>query len=310
MLRRTSRILRRSSVELTAPSTSVMSTSSGNSLASTSGPNTSRPARQTAISRSSMSRNDIWQPEQPSSQMVANLQPAHCSRLPVIKVRYGKEVLRFDISATDLPFSNSAPVGHTCTHLPQLVQSSTSPHGLVQVGDQPGVDASPHDVPGVRPLDLVAHPHAARTQDAAVMVEGEAVMRGVDRDLRVQVRHADVIDAEPHGQVLQLAVPVDHADRADVVALAEQELQDQLAIAVEPLGVHGDLHALFHLRHAGGQQLVAPLTSTRHRRQAPTCDKSFDEAQTVESGCHSPTRLAGWFARRWRLHRVLQSSAS
>ena len=33
------------------------------------------------------------------------------------------------ISSTAWPFSASAPVGHTCTHLPQLVQLRASPHG-------------------------------------------------------------------------------------------------------------------------------------------------------------------------------------
>ena len=37
--------------------------------------------------------------------------------------------LRFTISSTAMPFSASAPVGHDCTHLPQLVQLRDSPQG-------------------------------------------------------------------------------------------------------------------------------------------------------------------------------------
>ena len=45
--------------------------------------------------------------------------------------RYGQErPLRLAPSATDRPFSNSAPVGQTWTHLPQLVQVVDSPHGV------------------------------------------------------------------------------------------------------------------------------------------------------------------------------------
>ena len=37
--------------------------------------------------------------------------------------------LRLVISSTAWPFSTSAPVGQTWTHLPQLVQDWDSPHG-------------------------------------------------------------------------------------------------------------------------------------------------------------------------------------
>src|SRR6266567_1389983 len=48
---------------------------------------------------------------------------------PRISVKYGRKFRRFSISATDLPFSNNAPVGQTWTHLPQLVQVSDEPQG-------------------------------------------------------------------------------------------------------------------------------------------------------------------------------------
>ena len=45
-------------------------------------------------------------------------------------------------------------------------------------------------------------------------------------------------------KVLQLAVAVGHADRADVVALGEQQLDDHPAVRLQPRRVGGDLHAL------------------------------------------------------------------
>ena len=55
---------------LTAPSMTPTSVPSGYSCASTSGPNTMSAFFSTATMPSSMSRSDMWQPEQPSSQQV------------------------------------------------------------------------------------------------------------------------------------------------------------------------------------------------------------------------------------------------
>src|SRR5208337_1300577 len=69
----TSRIFCSSSSELTEPSTSTTSTFRGKTLASTSGEYTSSNCGLSSISRSSMSSNDMWHPEQPSSQIVARV---------------------------------------------------------------------------------------------------------------------------------------------------------------------------------------------------------------------------------------------
>src|SRR5271157_1642085 len=70
---RTLRAFARSSSLLTEPSTSAMSTCSGNCFRSTSGEYTKSACSSTVRMRSSMSRNDMWQPEQPSSQIVASV---------------------------------------------------------------------------------------------------------------------------------------------------------------------------------------------------------------------------------------------
>ena len=118
-----------------------------------------------------MSSSDIWHPEQPSSQTVAivafsiELSPSR------IMVKVGQEVAAACISATAFPFSTSAPVGQTCTHLPQPVQISRIAPRLAQIGDHARLDAAAHDVPGVRAFHLVANAYAARAEYAAVVVE-------------------------------------------------------------------------------------------------------------------------------------------
>ena len=118
----------RSSWLLTAPSTSVTSTSSGNSWASTSGPKTkSILPRQRQQCASSISSSDMWQPEQPSSHTVASF-GSSSSLCASRAARQPADVSsRLVISSTAQPFSASAPVGQTCTHLPQLVHSSPRP---------------------------------------------------------------------------------------------------------------------------------------------------------------------------------------
>ena len=63
----------------------------------------------------------MWQPEQPSSHTVASLtrfiRDLRAAPAGAITLRSA-----FTISSTAKPFSASAPVGQTCTHLPQLVQ--------------------------------------------------------------------------------------------------------------------------------------------------------------------------------------------
>ena len=76
------------------------------------------------------------------------------------------------------------------------------------------------------------------------------------------------------GQVLQLAVVVGDAHRADVVALQEQHLDDRAAVLGELLGVGRDLHAFGHDGRAGGHELVrCPAISTMHSRHAPMSDR-------------------------------------
>ena len=120
-------------------------------------------------------------------------------------------------------------MGQTWTHLPQRVQAGASPV-LMQIGDDDGVDAAAHHVPDVGAFDLRADAHAAGAEDAAVVVDGEALVGGVDGELGVAIGQADVGQALLLGQGLQFAMAVGDADRADVIALGEEQLEDGAAV--------------------------------------------------------------------------------
>src|ERR1039457_3498966 len=59
--------------------------------------------------------------------------------------------------------------------------------GAVHVADNHAADAARADVPDMRAFHLRAHAHAARAQDATVVVQHEAGMRYVHGELRVRV---------------------------------------------------------------------------------------------------------------------------
>jgi hypothetical protein len=83
-------------------------------------------------------------------------------------------------------------VGQTWTHLPQLVQLVDSPQG-VPMSVTTALDPRAHQVPGMRSLDLVADAHAAYAHDAAVVVDRESGVTGVDVDLGVDVRQLEMV---------------------------------------------------------------------------------------------------------------------
>ena len=128
-----------------------------------------------------MSRKDMWQPEQPSSQIVARVGLRH-RRLLVDQLEVGQE------RPTLL-----APLGDRAALLEQragradldALAAARAGRRLAprraHVGDDPLVDARAHDAPGVRALDLAADADAADAHDAAVVVDREERVAGVDR---------------------------------------------------------------------------------------------------------------------------------
>ena len=199
----------------------------------------------------------MWQPEQPSSQMVASRGLTHRARcLPSGEVgEIGSAAARLGDRP---PLLEERPGG---AHLDALAAAGAGvglAPGRAQVGDQPGLGAPSHHVPGVSPLDLVADAHAAGAEDAAVVVDPEALVRRVHTRRGVELGELEVGEPQPDREVLQLAVPIGHADRADVVALGVEQLHDPAAVSAEAVGVDRHRHPLFDGGHAGGKELALP----------------------------------------------------
>ena len=134
-----------------------------------------------------MSRNDMWQPEQPSSQTVASAGLRHrvCSS---VLTRRSSQVRQERPVASLLPLGDRSALLEERAGRADLDALAAAGAGRrlaprrPHVGDDAGVDAAAHHVPGVRALDLVADADAARAHDAAVVVDGEQRVAGVDAD--------------------------------------------------------------------------------------------------------------------------------
>jgi Ca2+-binding RTX toxin-like protein len=126
----------------------------------------------------------------------------------------------------------------------------------MEVGDDGAINATAHDVPDVRAFDLGAHADAAGAEDAPVVVEGKALVRCIDGELGVAIGESHVSEALLLGEGLKLAVAVRDADRADVVALGEEQFENVAAILLQTFGIGEDIHALEDGGDAGREQLV------------------------------------------------------
>src|SRR5260370_23197806 len=124
----------------------------------------------------------------------------------------------------------------------------------VHVADNHAADTARADVPDVRAFHLLADANAARTQDAAVVVQHVAGMRVVHRELRVGVWIAHMGHAEALRHGLQLAMVIGNADGALVIAFAEEELDGNPPVLRQLFGVGGDRHTVLYRSGAGGQQ--------------------------------------------------------
>ncbi len=139
-------------------------------------------------------------------------------------------------------------------HLDTLAATCTStrlPPGRSHIGDDTAPSTPIEDVPGVGLLDLIAHPDASGAKDAAVVVDHKPLVACVDLHHRLERRQIEMSQAELLGRVLQLAVIVGDAYRADVVPLHEEHLDDRPAVVVERGRVGHYRHTLLDLGHAG-----------------------------------------------------------
>ena len=233
---------------------------------------------------------------------------AHCS-LPHRGEQEGNCSRSFAISATVAPWRKIAPVGHACTHLPHEVQVADSPHGWARSVITNGSTPRARHVPGVRP----SISSQARTQrgaeDAAVVVDAEALVAGVHGQLRVQVVEADVIDALRRRQRLQLAVAVRHAHRADVVALREEQLEDHPrgTRPASELAVRTTMPSATRVTQAGKSLATRPARPGTAGRRRPRTGRRGGTGSGCRCRSRAPRRAAS--GPRWRRRACRRSSA-
>ena len=108
-------------------------------------------------------------------------------------------------------------------------------------------------------VDFVAGTHAQGTQNAAIEVEQDVGVAGVDRAVRVELlevrpRHAHLV-----GRGLQQAVAAFLATRAEMIALDKQHLQERFALGVDFFGVALDLQRGTDRLRAGRNQTAIDL---------------------------------------------------
>ena len=74
------------------------------------------------------------------------------------------------------------------------------------------------------PLDLITNAHAATTENAAVVVNGEELVGGIHRAVGVLVGETGVVHTHRHCYVLQFAGAIGYAEGAHMVAFGKKQL--------------------------------------------------------------------------------------
>ena len=143
----------------------------------------------------------------------------------------------------------------------------------------------------MRPLNLIANPHAAQAEDTAVMIDGEAAVRGIDGQLRIKIIVMDMGDPEFHRQVLQLAVAVRHTHGTDMVTLGKQQFENLPAVIDDPRGIGYDHHILAGKGDAGGEQ----LGNTLHLDNTQAAGSALRQAIKMTEGRNGYVVLPGNF---------------
>ena len=178
----------------------------------------------------------------PSSRRARRWRRAACSQ-PTLLVerpaaRAGTGAGSCCRAATARPFSNRAPVGQTWTHLPQLVQVVDSPHGVPRsVTGRGSRGRGPSRPRCGRPRSRRRRGRSACTGCSGCGRSRTARWLASMSTCGLSRGRSKWVEPELLGRVLQLAVVVGHADRADVVALDEQHLDDRAAVLQAALGV-------------------------------------------------------------------------
>ena len=184
------------------------------------------------------------------------------------------------ISRTALPFSNSAPGGADLHALAAAGAGVGIAPGLAQIRNDPGVAAAAEDVPGVGPLDFIADPHAARAQQAAVVIDAKRSWAGVGGQFGELIAQGGCGrgPTPPPGPAIRSCGWPRTPSRRGCVRRT----------AVRPAGAGGRADGRKWLRTTMPSETAAmqaaasffwPTTSTRHRRQAPDVRQPSDVAQ-------------------------------
>ena len=140
----------------------------------------------------------MWQPKQPASEVVATLsllRPAaiHVSASSGPGVRRAprsasRRNVRSPIgTAKPLRFCRMTPTGQTCAALSASAKSVSPSWPDLALTIRCVADAAPGEREDVLAVDIAAGAHAQLAQDAAVEVEQNVGMRGVDRPVREEV---------------------------------------------------------------------------------------------------------------------------
>ena len=123
------------------------------------------------------------------------------------------------------------------------------------------------EIDGAHMLDLAAHPDAVAAEDAFVHVADDGRRRVVDGIIRPVVFKADMIQAEPAGQKLQLAFLVFLTDRAVPAVGGQKQFQDHLPVVVKLRCVGADHHFVLGRRGAGSDNVSSLILHHAH----PAC---------------------------------------
>jgi hypothetical protein len=117
----------------------------------------------------------------------------------------------------------------------------------------------------VRAFDFVTRAYTSPAHHAAIVIHVKKRMRSVKVTVGVKIWKSHLCDAERLRQVLQLAIAIRHANRANVISFGKEQLNGHPHILPQLGRIGSDLHVGRDLRRA--------------RRKEPRTTPDFDQAQ-------------------------------
>ena len=230
----------------------------------------------------------MWQPEHPSSQTVARgllISVAHRS-FPPAPGQIGQELTVFGHFGDGPSFVRQRArwgrPGRTCR---SRCSESESPQGWFRSVIISRIGPASHDVPGVRAFDFIADADAARAEDAAIVVEAEPLVAGVDGQggdsgrgsecgRCPKMRPESAVRSGRWRRKLRRSGCVRRSSISTIIWRYSTGAAGCRCALTIPSCAAGDTQA--------GRQLAAPSISTRHSRHAPTSDSPSRVAEASE----------------------------